>query len=357
VAPAAPLGNQGTYTITTCDGGSPFDSTIALYANGAAFPLTLIKGDDDAPTGAPGRPDFSSCTPDYSGTTDEDPDNSSITFTATPGVTYKLAVAGAAAAQGGFGVLIFNGYDTLFTDARAGGAPMHAGDTVHSRDVSFSYASVEPNGVSPSHSYQCRLVRDNVAPPALAACPAGAQAYSGLADGAYTFEVADDTDPSPTAFVFTVAGPGPATVNQVLGPGKAVKPGGGQVKLAIAGAKSAGVSRVNKKGVATLKTKIDCRTSNLACAYKTAASGTLRAPSKVRKKKPQKLGGLSATVKAGTEASAKVKLNKTAMSALRSKANKKHALKVKVKISMKAAGAATVNKTVSATLKLAAAGT
>jgi hypothetical protein len=359
IAPGAPLGNQGTYTITTCDGGSPFDSTIALYANGAAFPLTLIKGDDNAPTGAPGRVDFSSCTPDYTGTTDEDPANSSITFTATPGVTYKLAVAGAAAGQGGFGIQIFNGYDTLFTDARAGGAAMHAGDTVHSRDVSFSYASVEPNGVSPSHTYKCRLKHGSDPAPALAPCPPGAQTYSGLADGAYTFEVADDTDPTSTTFVFTVAGP-VASGNSGLGGAKALAVGAGQVKIAIAGAKSAGVATVNKKGVAKLKTKIDCRPSTVACAYKDAVSGALP-PNGKRKKKPkaQKLGGFSGKVKAGKEANAKIKLNKTAMNALKSKSKHKSkgTLKVKVKISVKAAAGAAVSKTVSATLRLAGAGT
>ena len=82
-----------------------------------------------------------------------------------------------------------------------------------SSSATFGYTA--SSGVADDHvSFECRLTTAPAAPGAFASCPAGGTTYTGLAVGAYTFEVRavgrlGGTDRTPASYDFTVAPPAP----------------------------------------------------------------------------------------------------------------------------------------------------
>ncbi|MCC6791904.1 MAG: M6 family metalloprotease domain-containing protein [Thermomicrobiales bacterium] len=169
---------SGTVTIDTL--GSDFDTTLAAYTGTSLNGLSEVASDDDI--------------------VDGEQRQSRISFPATAGATYQIAVDGYNNGEGPETGTVDLHLSSTVPDTDPPETTITAGPsgTTDDPSPSFSFSSDEANS-----SFQCRL--DGAA---FTAC-SSPHAYSSLADGPHTFEVratdqAANTDPTPASRSFTV---------------------------------------------------------------------------------------------------------------------------------------------------------
>lgn len=147
----------GQATIDTCGAGTTFDSTLSVYQGSSVGGLTGVAGNDD----------HGDCVNFQS----------KVTFNASLGEAYWIAVDGYEGATGDFELHIAGPPDTLPPDATIDSGPS---GTATTRGATFTFSASEPGS-----TFRCRLDSD---PAGFQTCPSP-QSYSGLADGQHTFEV------------------------------------------------------------------------------------------------------------------------------------------------------------------------
>ncbi|MDX6583416.1 MAG: large repetitive protein [Solirubrobacterales bacterium] len=145
----------GSTTIDTC--GGDFDTTLAVYTGSAVGALTQVAANDDNP-GVCGGPTS----------------KSAVTFNATAGSVYRIAVDGWDGATGSLSLRLAQTVDTTAPTATITGGP---NGPTSDANPSFSFAAGEPS------SFECRLDAG-----AFAAC-GSPRAYAGLVDGPHVFSV------------------------------------------------------------------------------------------------------------------------------------------------------------------------
>jgi hypothetical protein len=150
----------GQATVDTC--ASDFDTTLGVYTGSAVGLLIQVGANDDSPAvcGA--------------GTSE-----SAVTFTATAGTTYRIAVDGWNGETGNISLRLAEAVDSTPPTVTVASGP---GGLSSDRNPSFTFTADEPS------TFECSL--DGAA---FTAC-ASPQAYGGLGDGAHRFSVrATDT--------------------------------------------------------------------------------------------------------------------------------------------------------------------
>ncbi len=203
--------HSGATSIDTCLG--EIDSILAVYTGDELESLTRVADNNNDPA--------------CSG---QDVYGSKVTFEATAGTTYDIAVGDAGGArENGFAVKIVESPDTTPPETQIESGP--AGATTDA-SPSFAFSSSEPLS-----TFECRL--DSSEEAAFAPCTSP-KAYSALALGAHTFEVratdaAENIDPTPAIRSFTV---------------EAARQGSGS------GASGAGASSANPPDTAIRKARI-----------------------------------------------------------------------------------------------------
>jgi subtilisin len=166
--------SSGSATIDTL--GSGFDTTLGVYSGGAVDSLSLVASNDDI---------------------DGTNTRSRVTFNASAGTTYRIAVDGYNA---GTGAGAASGAVTL-NASLAEAAPhtsIDSGPTVSSSSATFTFSSSKPNS-----TFACSL--DGAA---YSACTSPKQ-YTELVPGSHTFRVratdsSGTTDPTPAERIWTV---------------------------------------------------------------------------------------------------------------------------------------------------------
>src|SRR5437763_8314935 len=198
--------STGTYTIETCDLSTEVDTVLAVWTGSSVGALAIemngvnpVSSDDDCAGGF--------------GT-----NGSQVSFTATSGTTYRVEVAGFAAAQGFFYLRAyagsthgavpepdtFAGKDNSFLDELVGGGPSGSGPR---QTASYEFTSDQA-----SASFQCSFDGS-----AFAAC---ASPVSLDVTGTHTISiravVAGVPDPTPVVESYTIDNSAPDTV--ITGP-------------------------------------------------------------------------------------------------------------------------------------------
>src|SRR5437868_1065728 len=198
--------STGTYTIETCDLSTEVDTVLAVWTGSSVGALTIetngvnpVSSDDDCAGG------FSE-------------NGSQVSFTATSGTTYRVELAGFAAAQGSFYLRAyagsphaavpepdtFAGKDNSFLDELVGGGPSGSGPR---HTASYEFTSDQAGA-----SFQCSFDGS-----AFAAC---ASPVSLDVTGTHTISiravVAGVPDPTPVVETYTIDNSAPDTV--ITGP-------------------------------------------------------------------------------------------------------------------------------------------
>jgi hypothetical protein len=171
--------NSGPTAIDTCTG--QIDSILAVYTGSSLGGLTKVADNNNDPACA---------TADIYG--------SKVSFEATEGTTYEIAVGDAGGArEAGFLLNVVGAPDTTPPDTQIDAGPT---GTTTDHSPSFTFSS------EPGASFECRLDAEP-----FAACTSP-KSYSSLPDGLHTFEVraidqAMNVDPTPASRAFTEATP------------------------------------------------------------------------------------------------------------------------------------------------------
>jgi len=173
---------SGEVTAEACAPGN-FDPVMAVYTGTAVSALTAVASDDDG--------DPPNCTSV----------DSLVSFSATAGTTYHLAVDGKGAGEGEYNLSLAGPPDDVDPGTQILSGPSGA---TPSPSAAFTYAGDPDFDI---RFFHCRLDSSNSGD--FQRCPRAGISFSGLADGAHTFEViafdfsfnADDT---PATRSFTV---------------------------------------------------------------------------------------------------------------------------------------------------------
>ena len=174
----APIG--GFVDLSTC--ANDVDPVLAVYTGSALSGLTAVASNDDAD---PALPDCSA-------------DDSAVSFAATAGTTYRIAVDSVSGA-GRVDLNLNRPDDTTAPDTSITGGPS---GTIASTSAAFTYDGSPSFDVA---AFECSL--DGAA---FASCPASGATLTDLAGGAHTFAVRavdfdGNADPSPASRQFTVS--------------------------------------------------------------------------------------------------------------------------------------------------------
>ena len=175
----APVG--GIVELATCS--SDADTVLAVYTGGALGALTPVAANDDA-----------------AGETNCSETDSALSFGASAGTTYRIAVD-AVSGEGLVEVGVVRPTDTTAPDTAITGGPS---GTIAAREATFTYSGSPGFDVA---SFECRLDGAAFGP-----CPKAGRSLSGLALGAHEFAVRAidfdaNADPTPATRRFTVADP------------------------------------------------------------------------------------------------------------------------------------------------------